>query len=173
MSVFLSNVLYIFNIHIFDSRLNRTQNSKILQTSPWMGSRRLMSSMNIFLCRSKGFVILLLGGGIIATRTLSCLLWPSTFLVRQVWGIICYSLSMLIYCVLATLTAVERIFSQGRQLLSYTQNCLSPFSIRSILCFGDWSRKDLVHMPDLVAAVDDKQKLKKRVFEETSSADEP
>jgi hypothetical protein len=74
---------------------------------------------------------------------------------------------------LATLTAVERVFSQGRQLLSYTQNCLSPFSIRSILCFRDWSRKDLVHMPDLVVAVDDKQKSKKRTFEETSiSADE-
>jgi len=79
---------------------------------------------------------------------------------------------MLIYYVLATSTAVERVFSQGRQLLSYTRNRLSPLSIRSILCFGDWSRKDLVHMPDLVAAVSDKEKLKKRVFEETSSADE-
>ena len=79
---------------------------------------------------------------------------------------------MLIYCVLATSTAVERVFSQGRQLLSYTRNRLSPFSICSVLCFGDWSRKDSVHMPDLVAAVSDKEKLKKRVFEETSSADE-
>jgi hypothetical protein len=30
----------------------------------------------------------------------------------------------------------------------------------------------LVHMPDLVAAVEDKQKLKKWEFEEISSADE-
>ena len=169
---FSLNVLYIFNIHIIDSRLNRTQNSKILQTSPWMESRRLMSSMNILLCRLKGFVILLLGGGIIATHTLSCLLWPSTFLVHQVWGIICYCLSMLIYNVLATSTAVEHIFSQGRQLLLYTWNRLSPFSICAILCFRDWSHKDLVDMLDLVAAVNDKQKSKKRVFEETSSADE-
>jgi hypothetical protein len=80
---------------------------------------------------------------------------------------------MLIYCVLAMLTVVECIFSQGRQLLSYIQSCLSPSMICSILCFGDWSHKDLVHMPDLVAAVDDKQKLKKREFEEISSADEP
>jgi len=79
---------------------------------------------------------------------------------------------MLIYGVLATSTAVERIFSQGRQLLSYTRNRLSPFSICAILCFGDWSRKDLVDMPDLVAAVNDKQKSKKRMFEEISSADE-
>jgi hypothetical protein len=80
---------------------------------------------------------------------------------------------MLIYCVLATLTAVECIFSQGHQLLSYMQSCLSPSMIRSILCFGDWSHKDLVHMLDLVAAVEDKQRLKKWEFEEISSADEP
>jgi hypothetical protein len=67
---------------------------------------------------------------------------------------------------LATSTAVERVFSQGRQLLSYTRNCLSPSTIRSILCFGNWSRKDLVYMPDLIKAVDTKRKT--RAWDESS-----
>jgi hypothetical protein len=69
--------------------------------------------------------------------------------------------SMLIFGICefsGTLTAVERVFSKGRQLLSYTRNCLSSASIRSLLCFGDWSHKDLVHMPDLVEAIGGKEK---------------
>ena len=81
-----------------------------------------------------------------------------------------FSVSILIQFDVATSTAVKRVFSQGRQLLSYTRNRFSPSSIRSNICFGDWGRKDLVHMPDLVAALDGK--LKKRVLEVTSSADE-
>lgn len=53
----------------------------------------------------------------------------------------------------ATSTAVERLFSQGRQLLHFTRSRLSPSMIRAFLCFGDWSRKDLVDMPDLALAI--------------------
>ena len=63
------------------------------------------------------------------------------------------------------------MFSQGRQLLSYTRNRLSVSSIRSILCFGDWSQKDLVHMPDLVEAVNANGKGKKRALGEDSSVE--
>jgi len=78
---------------------------------------------------------------------------------------------MLIFESSGTSTAVERVFSKGRQLLLYTRNRLSPSSIRSLLCFGDWSRKDLVHMPDLVEAVGDKEKSRKRVFEDSVSVE--
>ncbi|KDQ49145.1 hypothetical protein JAAARDRAFT_109631, partial [Jaapia argillacea MUCL 33604] len=49
----------------------------------------------------------------------------------------------------ATSTAVERVFSQGRQLLHFTRNRLSPSSIRAAICLGSWGRHDLIHMPDL------------------------
>ena len=78
---------------------------------------------------------------------------------------------MLIFESSGTSTAVERVFSKGHQLLSYTRNRLSPSSIRSLLCFGDWSRKDLVHMPDLVEAVGGKEKSRKRVFEDSVSVE--
>jgi hypothetical protein len=48
------------------------------------------------------------------------------------------------------LMAVEHVFSQGQQLLHFTQNRLSPSSIRAIMCFGAWSCKDLVDMLDIV-----------------------
>jgi hypothetical protein len=54
---------------------------------------------------------------------------------------------------LATSTAVERLFSQGRQLLHFTRNRLSPSMIRAFLCLGDWGKKDLVDMPELVSAI--------------------
>ena len=53
----------------------------------------------------------------------------------------------------ATSTAVERLFSMGRQLLDFTRNRLSPASIRANLCFGDWARKDLVDMPELIEVI--------------------
>jgi hypothetical protein len=71
-----------------------------------------------------------------------------------------------------TSTAVEHVSSKGWQLLSYTRNHLSPASICSLLCFGDWSCKDLVHMPDLVEAIGGKEKSRKRAFEDISSMDD-
>lgn len=40
----------------------------------------------------------------------------------------------------------------------------------SVMAFGNWSQKDLVHMPDLVEVVGDK-KSKKWVWEEDSSVE--
>ena len=62
-------------------------------------------------------------------------------------------------------TAVEHVFSRGRQVLHFTRNCLSPSSIRTSMCFGAWSRKNLVHMPDLVEAISAKGKQKHEVIE--------
>jgi len=53
----------------------------------------------------------------------------------------------------ATSTSVERVFSQGRHLLPFARNSLSPSSIRAFLCFGSWSRCGLVVLDDVVAAV--------------------
>ena len=63
----------------------------------------------------------------------------------------------------ATSTAVERVFFQGRHLLSHTRNRLSGSSIRAHLCLGSWARNDLTQMSDLIAAVkgDDKKKRKR------------
>jgi hypothetical protein len=53
----------------------------------------------------------------------------------------------------ATSTAVERVFSQGRQLLSFTRNRLRASSIRAFLCLGSWGRNDLIFFEDVLAAV--------------------
>jgi hypothetical protein len=55
--------------------------------------------------------------------------------------------------ILATSTAVEHVFSQGCQLLHFTCNHLSGASIQSLLCFGDWSQKDLIATSDVVEAI--------------------
>ena len=66
---------------------------------------------------------------------------------------------------LATSTAVERVFSQGRHLLPFTRNRLSGHSIRALLCLGDWSRKNLVDNEIIVKALDPKNKRKREVIE--------
>ncbi|KAG6807823.1 hypothetical protein H0H92_006319 [Tricholoma furcatifolium] len=53
----------------------------------------------------------------------------------------------------STSTAVEHVFSQGQQLLYYTRNCLSPASIRALMCLGHWSQKDLVTSAEVVEAI--------------------
>ena len=70
--------------------------------------------------------------------------------------------------ILATSTAVERVFSQGRQLLHFTRNRLSGASIRSLLCFGDWSRKDLIATSDVVEAIRYSSRKRKHALSETS-----
>ena len=62
----------------------------------------------------------------------------------------------------ATSTAVERVFSQGRHLLSFTRNRLSAASIRAYMCLGSWCRQDLVLMEDLVSAVKHNSNKRKR-----------
>jgi len=77
------------------------------------------------------------------------------------------TLIILIYFILllnlfykATSTAVKRVFSQGRQLLSFTRNRLSPSSIRAFLCLGSWGRHDLVVFEDVLSAVNGNSKRK-------------
>jgi hypothetical protein len=52
---------------------------------------------------------------------------------------------------------VERVFSKGRNLLSYTRNRLSAQSTRALLCLGYWSKLDLIKDLDVraVAKLDD------------------
>jgi hypothetical protein len=41
-----------------------------------------------------------------------------------------------------------------------------------MLCFGDWSRKDLVVMADVVAAIREKRGKRKRLDKDTDDDDE-
>jgi hypothetical protein len=61
--------------------------------------------------------------------------------------------SELIYYYVATSTPVERFFSQGRHLLVFTCNRLSGDSIWKFLCFGGWSKRDLIRTEQVVEAV--------------------
>jgi hypothetical protein len=54
---------------------------------------------------------------------------------------------------IATSTSVKHVFSQGRHLLPFAHNSLSPSSIRAFLCFGSWSRCGLVLFSDVLEAV--------------------
>lgn len=65
---------------------------------------------------------------------------------------------------LATSVAVERVFSQGRLLVSSIRNRLSVQSTRAILCLGQWSQFGMIkdsdvtnvaQMPDVEGAGDD------------------
>ncbi|KAJ7574688.1 hypothetical protein C8J56DRAFT_901880 [Mycena floridula] len=53
----------------------------------------------------------------------------------------------------ATSTASERVFSRGRQLLSFTHNRLSGISIRHLLCLEDCSRHNIVGDDVFIKAV--------------------
>ncbi|KIJ13032.1 hypothetical protein PAXINDRAFT_36453, partial [Paxillus involutus ATCC 200175] len=44
----------------------------------------------------------------------------------------------------ATSTAVEHVFSQGRQLPHFTRNQLSARSMRAFPCLGPWVRHDMI-----------------------------
>lgn len=70
----------------------------------------------------------------------------------------------------ATSTAVERVFSQGRQLLHFTRNRLAPSTIRAFLCLGAWGRSNLLAMEDLLASV--KSQKRKRNEVEAEADDE-
>ena len=49
--------------------------------------------------------------------------------------------------------AVERVFSQGRQLLHFTRNRMNSSTLRAHLCLGSWSRLDLIQTSDLIKAM--------------------
>jgi hypothetical protein len=53
----------------------------------------------------------------------------------------------------ATSTSVEQLFSQGRHLLVFTRNRLLGQTIRKFLCFGGWSKRDLVRTDNIAVAI--------------------
>ncbi|KIL56860.1 hypothetical protein M378DRAFT_88698 [Amanita muscaria Koide BX008] len=53
----------------------------------------------------------------------------------------------------ATSVNVERVFSEGRVLLSYLRNRLQVDSTRALLCVGEWCKKGVIKERDLVAAL--------------------
>ncbi|KAJ7343895.1 hypothetical protein DFH08DRAFT_962038 [Mycena albidolilacea] len=59
-------------------------------------------------------------------------------------------------------SVVERVFSQGHHVLSFSRNRLTGISIRRFLCLGSWSWKDLVRDDDAVKAVKQVMKGKAR-----------
>jgi hypothetical protein len=53
---------------------------------------------------------------------------------------------------LATSVDVERVFSQGRLLLSHTRSRLSAQSIRCLLCLSSWATLGLIKDTDIKAS---------------------
>jgi len=51
----------------------------------------------------------------------------------------------------ATFVNVERVFSQGRLLLSHVRCSLSVQSTRALMCLGVWSQMGLVKDSDITA----------------------
>ncbi|KAG1750787.1 hypothetical protein EDB19DRAFT_1628771, partial [Suillus lakei] len=62
-------------------------------------------------------------------------------------------------------SSVEHVFSQGRHLLHFTRNRLSPSSTRAFLCLGSWLRCDLLAPEDLTNIM---KSLNKRKREDKS-----
>lgn len=54
---------------------------------------------------------------------------------------------------LATSVDVERVFSQGRIVLSHLRSRLSVQSTRALMCLGVWSRLGYVRNSDIRAVV--------------------
>jgi hypothetical protein len=59
----------------------------------------------------------------------------------------------LITIILATSVDVERVFSQGRLLLSHIRSRLSVQSTRALMCLGVWSKLGFITDSDVKAAV--------------------
>lgn len=71
----------------------------------------------------------------------------------------------------ATSTAVERVFSQGRQLLHFTRNTLSTASIRAFLCLGSWCRSDIISSQDLVSSLSSNKRKAVPIIDITTDND--
>ncbi|KIL59372.1 hypothetical protein M378DRAFT_58119, partial [Amanita muscaria Koide BX008] len=53
----------------------------------------------------------------------------------------------------ATSVNVERVFSEGRALLSYLRNRLQVESTRALMCVGEWCKKGVIKERDMLAAL--------------------
>src|SRR5882724_7844763 len=65
----------------------------------------------------------------------------------------------------ATSTAVECVFLQGCQLLSFTHNWLYAFSVHALLCMGSWGQNNLIFFEDVLASVRSNSKRKKDAWD--------
>ena len=97
-------------------------------------------------------MILWHGGGNITMSTWSCWRWNLTTSASLILSCQCHGIN---WCLpyLATSTAVKHVFSKGWQLLHFTCNQLSGRSIHALLCFSNWSRKDLIVSQDVIEAI--------------------
>jgi hAT family C-terminal dimerisation region len=64
-----------------------------------------------------------------------------------------YYIPSVLIIISATSTVVERVFSQGRQILHFTRNRLKGSSIRAYLCLGSWGRLDMLRIEDIVKVI--------------------
>ena len=76
---------------------------------------------------------------------------------------LCFVLNLSAHKLLASLVAVERVFSKGHLLLSHVQNWLSAESTCALLCLGYWDKmgyimnSDLLTVANLPNAKDDRK----------------
>ncbi|KAG1725463.1 hypothetical protein EDB19DRAFT_1833791 [Suillus lakei] len=83
-------------------------------------------------------------------------------LLQWLFTIALASITAYVLHAIATSTAVERVSSQGRHLLHYTRNCLSPSSTRAFLCLGSWLCCDLLAPKDLTKIIKSLKKRKRK-----------
>ena len=74
---------------------------------------------------------------------------PCNYLIYQ---ILKFTTNFLFYFI-ATSVDVERVFSQGRILLSHLKSRLSIQSTRALMCLGEWSRMGYVKDIDIKSVV--------------------
>jgi hypothetical protein len=83
---------------------------------------------------------------------LICIAWHWTIFQSLVSPIFIENLFLLLKTSLATSVHVERVFSQGRILLSHIRSRLSVQSTRALMCLGVWSLMGYVEDSDIKAA---------------------
>jgi hypothetical protein len=81
------------------------------------------------------------------------IVWPLIILQFQVRFFLVFNSFYLLTSELATSVDVERVFSQGRIVLSHIRNRLSFQSTRALMCVGIWSRLGYVKDNDIRAVV--------------------
>ena len=96
--------------------------------------------------------MLFCGGTNISTCILIFTVWPWTIFQSLVRLIITENLGLLLNTTLATSVHVERVFSQGRILLSHIRSRLSVQSTCALMCLGVWSLMGYVEDSDIKAA---------------------
>ena len=96
-------------------------------------------------------VTLFCGGMNISTCIPTFIIWPWT-ICQSLVSLIIKILVFLLKITLATSVHVERVFSQGRILLSHIRSRLSVQSTRALMCLGVWSMMGYVKDSDIKAA---------------------